>query len=155
MIANADSNLICENHIMSAPPKHGWIKDRLKAIGRAQSDLARAMGVDPAAVTYLIKGTRQIKSGEIPTISRVLGMSESDVVSLLNGGELDRSDIKEKLDDDALRSALSEVESYLSDQGITLPTETKVELVLAAYDLAKKHGSVGEDVIRQLIRMAS
>jgi phage repressor protein C with HTH and peptisase S24 domain len=46
-----------------------WIRQRLDAIpGKTQAGLARALGLDPAAVTRILQGKRHIKAYEIPAI---------------------------------------------------------------------------------------
>lgn len=43
----------------------GWIRDGLKKPGKTQKGLAVALGVDPAAISRLLVGTRQLKAAEI------------------------------------------------------------------------------------------
>lgn len=52
-----------------------WISKRLTSVGRSQADLARALKVDPAAISRLLKGKRKIQSAEIPELCRVLEVS--------------------------------------------------------------------------------
>ncbi|PZP12606.1 MAG: hypothetical protein DI607_09345 [Sphingomonas hengshuiensis] len=74
---------MCENHSMLTLPKHAWIKQRLTELGKSQSSLGVALGVDRSAVTLMIKGTRQIKGHEIGIIARHLELSEQEVVARL------------------------------------------------------------------------
>lgn len=47
-----------------------WIRQRLKEQpGKSQSGLARALDLDPAAITRMLQGARQIKASEIPKIN--------------------------------------------------------------------------------------
>jgi transcriptional regulator with XRE-family HTH domain len=45
-----------------------WIRDRLRATGKTQRGLAKALELDPSAVSRLLEGTRQLKAQEIPHI---------------------------------------------------------------------------------------
>ena len=49
-----------------------WIKSELRKSGRTQTGLAKAMGVDPSAVTRILKGDRKIRLDEVPKIEAFL-----------------------------------------------------------------------------------
>ena len=49
-----------------------WIRRGLEKPGKSQRGLAEALGIDPAGVTRLLQGKRQLKAAEIDKISRYL-----------------------------------------------------------------------------------
>lgn len=65
-----------------------WIKERLKELrpkGKNQTGLGRALGLDPARVTEIIKGSRQIKIPEIPKLAEYLELGMHDVFTAIGG----------------------------------------------------------------------
>jgi len=70
-----------------------WFKDRLADCKLSQRGLARAMGLDPAAVSLTLRGKREMKIAEAVQIARLLGVPADEVmqhagVSIQSGGEL-------------------------------------------------------------------
>ena len=58
--------------MVPAMAKH-WIEQRLDELdGLSKTGLAKAMGVAPARITEIIKGTRKIQSGELTAMSAYL-----------------------------------------------------------------------------------
>jgi phage repressor protein C with HTH and peptisase S24 domain len=57
-----------------------WIRNRLKALGKTQVQLARELDVDPPRVAEMIKGTRNVQAQEIRPMAACL---EIDVPTLL------------------------------------------------------------------------
>jgi phage repressor protein C with HTH and peptisase S24 domain len=56
-----------------------WLAEQLDRPGYSQAGLARALGRDPASVSRMLKGERQIKANEVPLIERYLdAVPESD-----------------------------------------------------------------------------
>lgn len=56
-----------------------WLAEQLDRPGYSQAGLARALGRDPASVSRMLKGERQIKVSELPAIERYLDATpESD-----------------------------------------------------------------------------
>jgi len=49
-----------------------WLAEQLDRPGYSQAGLARALGRDPASVSRMLKGERQIKANEVPLIERYL-----------------------------------------------------------------------------------
>lgn len=65
-----------------------WIKDRLKGLrakGKNQTGLGRALGLEPARVTEIIQGNRQIKIPEIPKLAEYLEMEMHEVFTAIGG----------------------------------------------------------------------
>lgn len=61
-----------------------WIRDRVQALrhkGKTLSGLARALGVDPARVTEMIKGTRRIQFDELQPMAAYLEVSVEELMS--------------------------------------------------------------------------
>lgn len=50
-----------------------WIRRGLARPGKSQRGLAQALEIDPAGVTRLLKGERQLKAAEIARVARYLG----------------------------------------------------------------------------------
>lgn len=50
-----------------------WIRRGLAKPGKSQRGLAQALAIDPAGVTRLLKGDRQLKAAEIARVARYLG----------------------------------------------------------------------------------
>ncbi len=57
-----------------------WFADRLKELGRTQSDLARHLELDRAAVTNMLKGKRKMDQYEILETARFLNANPTDVL---------------------------------------------------------------------------
>ena len=55
-----------------------WIAEQLDRPGYSQAGLARALGKDAAAVNRMLKGERQIKANELPTILGYLKATPPD-----------------------------------------------------------------------------
>lgn len=52
-----------------------WIRQGLKKPGKSQRGLAAALNLDPAAITRLLEGKRQLKAREVPVIEAYLDES--------------------------------------------------------------------------------
>jgi transcriptional regulator with XRE-family HTH domain len=57
-----------------------WFQDQLRRSGRTQAELARALGVDPSAVSKLFKGERQLKLVEASHLARFLDIPYDEVM---------------------------------------------------------------------------
>jgi transcriptional regulator with XRE-family HTH domain len=57
-----------------------WFRDRLADCKLSQRGLARAMGLDPAAVSLTLRGKREMKIAEAAQIARLLGVPADDVM---------------------------------------------------------------------------
>lgn len=69
-----------------------WFRDRLADRQMSQRALARAMGLDAAAVSLMLRGKREMKLNEAAEIARLLGVGADDVlqaagVRISSGGE--------------------------------------------------------------------
>jgi len=51
-----------------------WIRQGLARSGKTQRGLARALNVDPSAVSRLLDGKRQLKAAEVPKVAAYLGI---------------------------------------------------------------------------------
>lgn len=58
-----------------------WIRRGLERPGRTQRGLAAAMGVDPAAVSRLLAGTRRLRAEELPAVAAYLGVDPAAAFS--------------------------------------------------------------------------
>jgi phage repressor protein C with HTH and peptisase S24 domain len=69
-----------------------WIRRGLGKPGKSQRGLADALGIDPAGVTRLLKGERQLKATEIAKVARYLGeaVPMPPVRGALSGGAVAR-----------------------------------------------------------------
>lgn len=57
-----------------------WFQDRLADKDMSQRGLARLMGLDPAAVSYMFRGKRRIQLDEAAKMARVLGLPLDEVL---------------------------------------------------------------------------
>lgn len=74
------------------PIQTQWFRDRLADKRLSQRGLARAMGIDAAAVSLMLRGRREMKLTEAAEIARLLGVPAQDVlehagVRIGSGGE--------------------------------------------------------------------
>lgn len=68
-IGNGAPLRVSQNVAMSVE----WIREGLKKPGKSQAGLARHLGLDPAAISRLLTGDRQLKANEIEKIKIYLG----------------------------------------------------------------------------------
>ena len=61
-----------------------YILDRLYALGLNQRDLACAMLIDPAGVSYLLSGKRQLKASEVKPMAHFLRVSPLEILDNLH-----------------------------------------------------------------------
>lgn len=61
-----------------------YILDRLYALGLNQRDLACAMLMDPAGISYLLNGKRQLKATEVMPMAHFLRVSPIDILNNLH-----------------------------------------------------------------------
>ena len=115
-----------------------WLKARLDEIGKNQSDLARALGVDPAAVTRLFKGERQVQTHEIRTLATFLRMPLDQVAAHV-GGE-PASEPSENgapvINVSVLATVITALEEWLGRQRLQLGAQDKAEAIALLYPLA-------------------
>lgn len=57
-----------------------WIRRGLARPEKSQRGLAKALGIDPAGVTRLLAGERQLKASEIAKVARYLGLAPPPAV---------------------------------------------------------------------------
>lgn len=72
---------------MRAATRYAFLRDRLKAIGKNQSALARHFGASPAQVTHIINGRRRIQIEELPAIAAFLDWPVETLLAKLLGFE--------------------------------------------------------------------
>lgn len=60
-----------------------WIGDRLKALRKTKSGLAKALGIDPARVSEIIGGRRNVQVAELPVMAAMLEMPTEELVGRL------------------------------------------------------------------------
>lgn len=58
-----------------------WFRDRLAARQMSQRGLARAMGLDAAAVSLMLRGKREMKLTEAAEIAQLLGVPADEVIA--------------------------------------------------------------------------
>ena len=58
-----------------------WLKQRLDAAGHTQADLARHLGLDPAAISRLVRAERHLKGAEAAAIAGFLGCPVDEVLA--------------------------------------------------------------------------
>ncbi len=57
-----------------------WFRDRIADKQMSQRGLARALGIDAAAVSLMLRGKREMKLAEAAEIARLLGVPAQDVL---------------------------------------------------------------------------
>jgi len=60
-----------------------WIGDRLKSLRKTKSGLAKALGIDPARVSEIIGGRRNVQVTELPVMAAILEMPTEELVGRL------------------------------------------------------------------------
>lgn len=60
-----------------------WIGERLRALKKTKGSLARTLGIDPARISEIIGGRRNVQMAEIPQMAEMLEISTSQLVALL------------------------------------------------------------------------
>ncbi|HLN24390.1 MAG TPA: S24 family peptidase [Patescibacteria group bacterium] len=60
-----------------------WISERLRSLKKTKSGLAKTLGVDPARVSEIIGGRRNVQVSELPLMAEVLEMTTTELVDLL------------------------------------------------------------------------
>lgn len=70
-----------------------WFRNRLSDQRMSQRGLARQLGLDPAAVSLMLRGKREMKIAEAAAIARLLGVPADEVmthagVSITSNGQL-------------------------------------------------------------------
>jgi len=60
-----------------------WITDRLKSLRKTKASLAKALGVDPARVSEIVGGRRNVQVSELPVMAEMLAMTTEDLVARL------------------------------------------------------------------------
>ena len=82
---------LCENRNMSRNQIDlTWIGDRLRELGKTQSELAEALGIDRSRVTEMLKRgsnrkPRKLQLHELPSLSAVLGLTYDEIVTRATG----------------------------------------------------------------------
>lgn len=65
--------------------KYGFIKDRLKQLGRKNIELADYLGIPTSRITDMIKGRREIQQKDIKGMSEFLGIDFNSLFDYVNG----------------------------------------------------------------------
>lgn len=58
----------------------GWFIDKLKSIKLSQRKLAEKMNIDPAAVSYMFSGKRDMSMDEAKSIASIFGMPVTEIM---------------------------------------------------------------------------
>jgi hypothetical protein len=64
--------------------KHEWISDRLGDLGKTKSGMASVLGIDPARVSEVIAGKRQIQRDELIPAAAYLELSPNVLSDMLD-----------------------------------------------------------------------
>jgi len=82
-------------HVIHTAGKRGvntrWFKDQLEDRQISQRKLAKAIGIDPSAVSLMLRGLREIKVEEAIQLAQILGLPKDDVLANL-GVDLSQDD---------------------------------------------------------------
>lgn len=61
-------------------PDDKWFKGRLAELGHTQRALARVLGLDPAAVSLMLRGKRKIEVKEAVALARLLDVPVDEIL---------------------------------------------------------------------------
>ncbi len=68
---------------MSCSMNKPYFVERLKDLSISQRQLAKRLDLDPASVSYLLSGKRQLKAVEVKPLADILRVSPTDVLDNL------------------------------------------------------------------------
>ena len=60
-----------------------WIGTRLKGLRVTKGSLAKSLGIDPARVSEIIGGRRNVQVSEVPVMAEILQMTTEELVARL------------------------------------------------------------------------
>lgn len=66
-----------------------WFQDRLADKRLSQRRLAARLGLDPAAVSLMLRGKREVKVSEAAQIARFLGVEVDEVLGRFGAGRVE------------------------------------------------------------------
>lgn len=72
-----------ENHTQGKPevkPDRTWILQQFKSRGLTQKDVAEQMDVDPATLSYTIKGDRKLNLNDLKALSEILRLPAAEIM---------------------------------------------------------------------------
>lgn len=79
-----------------------FIKARIRELrpkGKTQTGLGQVLGLDPARITEIMKGERQVKASELVPMSDYLEMPLADVIAALETAQADEDPIEAENED--------------------------------------------------------
>lgn len=82
-IEESEISLAPEPGFVPLPVDTAWFQDRLRALGKTQAAMAASIGVRPAAVSLLLKGTRVARAAEAEGIAAFLNVPVHEVLQRL------------------------------------------------------------------------
>lgn len=69
-------------------PHQMWIKATLKTKGYKLKDMAQALDITAPRVTDILRGSREVQSGELATLASLLGINLKSLLASLQAGNL-------------------------------------------------------------------
>lgn len=75
-----------------------WFVERMRRRGLSMRSLAKEIGLDPAALSKTLNGTRKMQVDEVVSIASVLGEQEADVLVRATGGDPSQSGAPTRVD---------------------------------------------------------
>ena len=60
-----------------------FVKHRLVDLGISQAEIARHLGIDPSAVSYLLSGKRELKARELIPLAQKLKVEPMELLKYL------------------------------------------------------------------------
>jgi DNA-binding Xre family transcriptional regulator len=112
-------------HTMSIDTK--WFKNRLLDRQVSQRQLARRIGLDPAAVSLMLRGQRRMQLSEAAAIARELGCSLNDV---LEHAGIEVGGVHPPAHQQQTSAPQQAVHGAMASQVITLPDGHQAVLVI-------------------------
>ena len=111
--------------------RNKWLKDRIKAVGKSQADLARALGLPTPRVSEMISGVRRISSHEIPQLARFLEWPESTVlqhIANLRGDEVFTPNVRPSILKPFPVMVVGKVQAGVFQEAVELPPDEQIEI---------------------------
>jgi len=68
-----------------------WITQRLKSLRLTKGALARALGIDPARISEVVGGRRNVQVAELPIMAQMLQMTTEELVTKLSNHKSGRT----------------------------------------------------------------
>jgi len=101
-----------------------FIKARIRELrpkGKTQTGLGQVLGLDPARITEIMKGERQVKASELVPMSDYLEMPLTDVIAALEAAQADEDPVEAEGEDGPELRFGAHVRGLREAKGMSVP----------------------------------